>query len=74
MKSNNYSVYKAYRRVGWAVKRQGSSRAYRVFLRQEKAVALAKKLASKSGGGVIVHDRWGQVQHFIDRNQINSNI
>lgn len=48
---------------GWAVKKEGASRASRVYESKEKAVESAKKL-QKSGHDVIVHKRDGSIQRW----------
>jgi hypothetical protein len=51
------------RKDGWAVKREGNTRASRVFDRKEAAVEGPKKL-SKGISDVIVHKKDGSIQRW----------
>jgi|AntRauTorckE6833_2_1112554.scaffolds.fasta_scaffold100117_2 hypothetical protein len=48
---------------GWAVKRQGTSRASKVYQTQNEAVKGAKKLIRSSE--IIVHKRDGSIRKWI---------
>ncbi|MGO9022665.1 MAG: DUF2188 domain-containing protein [Syntrophobacteraceae bacterium] len=58
------------RKDGWAVKKEGNTRASKVFDRKEAAVEGAQKL-SNGHCDVIVHRKDGSVQRW-DRSESNS--
>lgn len=51
------------RKDGWAVKRQGSSKASKVYTNQEDAVQGAKNM--KSTSEIVVHKRDGSIRKWI---------
>lgn len=56
-KSNNlnYHIISSYSGK-WPVVRAGSSRASRNFSTQKQAATYAKRVASKGGGEIVIHD------------------
>lgn len=56
------------RKDGWAVKREGHTRASRVFPKKEQAVAYAKHLVSGHDGTVFVHRLNGTMQRAMAGN------
>jgi len=51
------------RKDGWAVKKQGKSRASKIYKDKESAVKSARKLKGK-GMDVVVHKRDGSIQRW----------
>lgn len=51
------------RKDGWAVKRQGSKRAAKIYPTQKEAVEEARKMSGSAE--VIVHKRDGSVREWI---------
>jgi uncharacterized protein YdaT len=51
------------RENGWAIKKQGASRASRVFQSKEEAVKDAQKL-KRSGHDLVIHNRDGSIQRW----------
>lgn len=56
------SVHVISHKDGWAVKREGISRASKVYDKKPRAVTHAKSLAKKSSGLLIVHRKDGKIQ------------
>lgn len=57
-------VHIIYRGDGWAVKREGNARAYRILRTQADAVGFAKKMYAK-GTEIIVHQRDGSIKKWL---------
>jgi len=53
---------------GWAVKREGTTRATRVYLAQSTALSKAKEIVKKSGSYVVVHRKDGKIKNMLSRN------
>ncbi len=51
------------RKDGWAVKKQGASRASKIYDKKETAINNAQKLR-KTGHAVIVHKKDGSIQEW----------
>jgi len=51
------------RESGWAVKKEGASRASRVYEKKETAIENAKRL-QRTGHDVVVHKRDGSIQKW----------
>jgi uncharacterized protein YdaT len=66
----NQRVHVISRKDGWAVKKEGNTKASKVFDRKEAAVEGAKKL-SKGHSDVIVHKKDGSIQRW-ERAESNS--
>jgi hypothetical protein len=58
----NQRVHVISRKDGWAVKKEGNTKATRVFDRKEAAVDGARKLSK--GHDVIVHKKDGSIQRW----------
>ena len=54
------------RSSGWAVKREGTSKAAKVYTKKSSAVRGAKKIASK-GQDIVVHKRDGSIQKWEEK-------
>lgn len=52
---------------GWAVKREGASRATKIYKKKGTAVKRAEKSAKKRGGDVVVHKRDGSIHKWIKK-------
>lgn len=52
---------------GWAVKKEGASRATKIYKEKKTAVKKAVKSAKKKGGDVVVHKRDGSIQKWIKK-------
>jgi len=52
---------------GWAVKREGTKRASRVYPEQSTALSKAKDIAKQSGNYVVVHGKDGKIQNKLSR-------
>lgn len=53
-------------KAGWAVKSEGTSKAYKVYGRKESAIRGAKTLATKgSGRDVVIHKEDGTIQEWV---------
>jgi len=52
---------------GWAVKKEGASRATKIYKGKDTAVKKATKSAKKKGGDVVVHKRDGSIQKWIKK-------
>lgn len=55
------------REDGWAVKRQGASRASKVYQTQKDAVKGAKKLTRSSE--IVIHKRDGSIREWIKKDK-----
>jgi hypothetical protein len=55
----------------WAIKRDGASRASRVFRKKATAVKNARKIASKTLLDIIIHKRDGSVEKWIKSKTID---
>ena len=51
------------RKDGWAVKKEGASRASKIYKKKDSAVNNAQKL-KKSGHDVIIHKKDGTIQKW----------
>lgn len=49
---------------GWAVKKEGTKRATKVYTTKEQAVKGTEK-ARKSGSDVVIHKRDGSIQKWV---------
>lgn len=47
----------------WAVKREGTAKASKLYLKKKAAVKGARSLARSRAGRVIVHGKDGTIQH-----------
>ncbi|HEX8832391.1 MAG TPA: DUF2188 domain-containing protein [Longimicrobium sp.] len=47
---------------GWAVRREGDSKASRVFEKQTDAISHARDEARKAGGELVIHGRDGRIR------------
>lgn len=54
------------RENGWAVKKQGTSKASKVYQTQDEAIRSAKKM--KSSSEIVVHRRDGSIRNWIKKN------
>ena len=52
---------------GWAVKREGTTRATRVYPAQSTALSKAKDIAKKTGNYVVVHGKDGKIRNKLSR-------
>ena len=50
----------------WAIKKEGASRATKIYKNKDSAVNNAKK-SSPKGGDVIVHKKDGSIQKWISK-------
>lgn len=57
---------------GWAVKRQGSSRALRLFNTQAEAIKAATKTARNSRSEVVIHGRSGVIRQKVSTSPADS--
>ncbi len=56
----------------WAVKREGSQRAYRIYGKKEDAIREGKSLlASKAARSLIVHNKDGKIADWENRRKIS---
>lgn len=62
--SSSKRVHVISRRSGWAVKKEGTFRATKVYLRKDSAVKGAKRAALK-GSDIVVHKRDGSIQKWV---------
>ena len=62
-KSASKRVHIISRDNGWAVKKEGASRASRIYENKETAVENAKKLR-RTGHDVVVHKKDGSIQKW----------
>jgi hypothetical protein len=67
--TKNQRVHVISRKDGWAVKKEGNTKASKVFNRKEAAVEGARKLSK--GHDVIVHKKDGSIQRW-ERPESNS--
>ncbi|MGA2733870.1 MAG: DUF2188 domain-containing protein [Syntrophobacteraceae bacterium] len=65
----NQRVHVISRKDGWAVKKEGNTKASKVFDRKEAAVEGARKISK--GHDVIVHNKDGSIQRW-ERSESNS--
>lgn len=52
------------RDTGWAVKKEGSQRASRIYVTKEKAVKSAVRSSSR-GSDVVIHKEDGSIQKWV---------
>lgn len=57
---------------GWAVKRQGSVRASRLFSTQAEAIKAATKTAQNSQSEVVIHGRSGAIRQKVSTSPADS--
>jgi len=62
-KGTSKRVHIISRKDGWAVKKQGASRASKIYQKKETAIKGAQKLR-KTGHDVIVHKKDGSIQRW----------
>lgn len=61
-----YEVLPKQRGEGWRVRRTGTKRATSTHDTQDEAIAAARPLAQRAGGGeIVVHDRDGQIRDRV---------
>ncbi|TET74522.1 MAG: DUF2188 domain-containing protein [Candidatus Aminicenantes bacterium] len=62
-KDTSKRVHIISRKDGWAVKKQGASRASKIYQKKETAIKNAQKLR-RTGHDVIVHKKDGSIQKW----------
>lgn len=62
-KATGKRVHIISRKDGWAVKKEGTSRASKIYQKKDRAVNDAQKLKN-SGHDVIIHKRDGTIQKW----------
>ena len=62
-KGTSKRVHIISRKDGWAIKKQGASRATKIYQKKETAIKDAQKLR-KTGHDVIVHKKDGTIQKW----------
>ena len=62
-KASSKRVHIISRKDGWAIKKQGASRASRIYQNKETAIKNAQKLR-KTGHDVIIHKKDGSIQKW----------
>lgn len=62
-KGTSKRVHIISRKDGWAIKKQGASRASKIYQKKETAIKKAQKLR-KTGHDVIVHKKDGSIQKW----------
>jgi len=62
-KGTSKRVHIISRKDGWAIKKQGASRASKIYQKKETAIKNAQKLR-KSGHDVILHKKDGSIQKW----------
>jgi len=62
-KGTSKRVHIISRKDGWAIKKQGASRASKIYQKKETAIKNAQKLR-KTGHDVIVHKKDGSIQKW----------
>ena len=55
------SIHVVPHKRGWAVKREGSSRAVRVTRTKQEALDIGRKLAKKSKVELVIHNEEGRI-------------
>lgn len=63
-KKANTRVHVISRTSGWAIKREGSNRATKIYDRKDTAVRGATEIAKQSGSDVVIHKRDGSIQEW----------
>jgi uncharacterized protein YdaT len=63
LETRNKRVHVIKRDKGWAVKKQGASRASRIYKSKDEAVEKAQKF-KKSGHDLVIHKKDGSIQKW----------
>jgi hypothetical protein len=72
LETQNKRVHVIKRDEGWAVKKQGTSRASRIYKSKEDAVEGAQKF-KKSGHDLVIHKKDGSIQKWEKSKKDNRN-
>lgn len=63
-KTNSHRIHVTSRESGWAIKREGSKKASRVYTTQNSAISSARIIVtSGKASKVVIHDRKGEIRN-----------
>lgn len=64
-KKHGEDVHVVPRKPGWAIKKEKAEKASAVFNNKKEAVSMARKMAMKNNGSLIIHRKTGSIQSKI---------